>query len=227
MVAFLPADPLPASRLTIYIEGDGLAWTTPTLASSDPTPRDPLGLRLALAHPGGAAAYLARPCQYVDAEAIHCSRRYWTNARFASEVVTASDRAIDILKARFKATHLTLVGYSGGGAVATLLAALRRDVDILVTVAGNLDHQAWTDYQRISPLDGSLNPADKIAGLRGIKQWHFVGGKDDNLPPELAKGFARRFPPSERPVVMIEPEFDHRCCWAENWSRLAAVFQPE
>jgi hypothetical protein len=44
--------------------------------------------------------------------------------------------------------------------VASLVAARRHDVVRLVTVAGNLDHLAWTTLHGVSPLTGSLNPAD-------------------------------------------------------------------
>lgn len=220
LVAYLPDSPGPGSRLTVYIEGDGLAWITGTQVSSDPTPRDPLALRLALAQPDGAAAYLARPCQFVDAEARQCASRYWTEERFAPQVVDATNRAIDRLKQRFAARQLTLVGYSGGGAIAALVAARRHDVERLVTVAGNLDHRTWTTYQRIRPLNGSLNAADQVEALSQIPQWHFVGEKDGNITPALVQGFAERFPPSQRPVVRIEPGFDHRCCWVERWPSL-------
>lgn len=220
LVAYLPTAPAPSQRLTIYIEGDGLAWITGTQVSSDPTPRAPLALRLALAQPEGAVAYLGRPCQYGDAEASHCPSRYWTSHRFAPEVIAATDQAIDVLKRRFGASRLTLVGYSGGGAVAALAAAHRTDVERLVTVAGNLDHQAWTRYQRVQPLAGSLNPADQIEALRPVPQWHLVGVKDDNITPALVQDFAEHFPAGQRPIVRVEPGFDHRCCWVEHWPRL-------
>jgi hypothetical protein len=87
-------------------------------------------------------------------------------------------------------------------------------------VAGNLDHRAWTQYHRILPLDGSLNPADEISALQKLSQLHFVGGKDRNITPELVLDFSRRFPEGMRPIVMIEPGFDHQCCWVNNWHEL-------
>ena len=131
--------------LTVYIEGDGLAWRTRSIPSTNPTPIDPVGLKLALAHPLGNAAYLARPCQYVGGHTARgCDQSYWTNKRFAREVIESSNEALTTLKLEFGARHLQLVGYSGGGAVAALLAAKRDDVIRLVTVAGNLEHLAWT-----------------------------------------------------------------------------------
>ena len=220
LVAYLPSIQRQATALTVYIEGDGFAWISKSQASSDPTPRDLLALRLALAHEDGNAVYLARPCQYVDAELSGCSRRYWTEMRFAPEVVSATSQAIDVLKQKFAARRITLVGYSGGGAVAALLAAHRNDVERLITVAGNLDHVAWTSYHHITPLDGSLNPADQVEALRYIRQWHFVGANDANITPVIVEGFANRFPARQRPAVVVVPGYDHRCCWAENWPEI-------
>jgi len=227
LVAYVPDHPLSSDQLTVYIEGDGLSWITGTQPSTDPTPRNPLALRLALAQPEGNAAYLARPCQYVDAEAAACSSHYWTDLRFAPEVIEASDRAIDTLKQKFGARLLTLVGYSGGAAVATLIAARRHDVTKLVTVAGNLDHRAWTAYHHIPPLTGSLNPADARESVQHVRQWHFVGGKDNVIPPRLAESFTKQFPPDTPQTVHIEPTYDHHCCWAENWPLLWRKTQKE
>jgi hypothetical protein len=49
--------------LTVYIEGDGFAWLSRSQASYDPSPLNPVGLELALRHPLGESAYLARTCQ--------------------------------------------------------------------------------------------------------------------------------------------------------------------
>lgn len=220
LLAYLPQLIRKDARLTVYIEGDGLAWINGSTPSSDPTPREPLALRLALAQPAGNAAYLGRPCQYVDAQRSACPERYWTEARFAPEVVSASSKAVDVLKERFGATRLTLVGYSGGGAVAALLAARRDDVESLITVAGNLDHRAWTTQLRLTPLSGSLNPADETGMLHGVRQMHLVGSKDPVIPASLVSAFAARFPPAQRPTVRLVPDFDHRCCWEREWPGL-------
>jgi pimeloyl-ACP methyl ester carboxylesterase len=195
---------------------------SPALPSADPTPRDPLALRLALAHPGANAVYLARPCQYVGAQARGCAPRYWTEQRFAPEVIEASDRALDALVRRAGASRLTLVGYSGGGAVAALLAVRRPDVERLITVAGNLDPQRWTAYHGVAPLTGSLSPLDAIQQLARVPQLHFAGGEDAIVPPVLLEEFVRRFAPPARPRIEVEPEFDHRCCWAQRWPDLLA-----
>lgn len=221
LAAYAPHTLIRADILTVYIEGDGLAWVDSHTPSLDPTPRNPLALRLAIGDSREHAVYLARPCQYVTGGARrNCTNRYWTGGRFAPEVIEAVNQAIDQLKRRYGAEHLVLVGYSGGGAVAALTAAGRNDVAKLITVAGNLDTVAWASQKRLSPLTGSLNPSDAWQGLVNIPQLHFVGGRDKVMGPEFAEAYSSRFPAGRRPEVRVEPEFDHYCCWVEDWPRL-------
>ncbi|MBI3903490.1 MAG: alpha/beta hydrolase [Nitrosomonadales bacterium] len=221
LAAYAPLNIPATDTLTIYIEGDGLAWITPSLVSPDPTPVKPIALELALRQPQGAAAYLARPCQFVEAADAHgCAEKYWTTQRFSGEMVDAAGQAIAKLKRRFHARELVLVGYSGGGAIAALVAARRKDVSLLVTVAGNLDHRAWTQRHHISPLDGSLNPADEWKALLGVPQIHLVGGRDTVIDRSDTASYQSRFPENRRPAMQVIEDFDHACCWVERWPEL-------
>lgn len=67
-----------SAELTIYLEGDGFAWFNPRQPPPDPTPLDPMALRLAQAQPSGNAAYLGRPCQ----------QRYWPHQRFGEDATS-------------------------------------------------------------------------------------------------------------------------------------------
>jgi dienelactone hydrolase len=207
--------------LTVYIEGDGFAWISSSQPSSNPTPINPIGLKLALKQSSGNAAYLARPCQYVTGtHAKNCARTYWTNKRFSEEVINSENLALDALKSEFGAKHIHLVGYSGGGGVATLLAERRRDVTKLITVAGNLDHEAWTKFLKISPLTGSLNPADNMEKLSHIEQIHFAGEKDKVILPILARNFVAKLPKNTPAKVVVVPNQTHSCCWDQIWPDL-------
>ncbi|AVO55914.1 alpha/beta fold hydrolase [Ectopseudomonas mendocina] len=212
--------------LVIYLEGDGFAWLTSTRPSTDPTPLTPVALQLALAQPSGAVAYLARPCQFIATQPA-CSRDYWTDARFAPEVVDSLAQAVDQLKARVGARQLILVGYSGGGALALLLAARRDDVARVVTVAGNLDPQAWTTHHRLQPLKRSLSPADQRLALAGTRQQHLAGGRDRIVPAALASAFNDASPPGTPSRVYLLPEHDHACCWARDWPSLWLKLQQD
>lgn len=181
---------LPAGGLTrVYIEGDGHAWSTPTQPSLDPTPRDRLVLELALSDPR-PSIYLARPCQFVSAPG--CRRELWTSARYSEEVVRSLDAALSALKARHQLSEFELVGYSGGGALALLLAARRDDVVQVQTLAGNLTPRRWAQLNGLSPLDGSLEPLDQRERLRAIPQRHLLGSADEVIAVSLQRDYAQR-----------------------------------
>jgi len=217
--AFIPDTFDKDRHLTVYLEGDGFAWVSGGQPSSDPTPVNPVALRMALAQPSGNAAYLARPCQYL-ADQDHCRQRYWTHARFAEEVVASLDQAVDKLKAQAGARRLTLIGYSGGGALALLLAARRDDVGNIITVAGNLDPAAWTEYHHVSPLEGSLNPVGQLMTLARIPQVHLSGANDSVIPTVLTTRFVAAYPKGSPVSVRVIPGYTHSCCWAQDWPQL-------
>lgn len=210
--------------LVVYIEGDGSAWRSRSRVSSDPTPDDPVALRLALRDPAPGVLYLARPCQYVSGKLIaSCDPALWTSARFSREVIDAMDHAITASKLSPE-ERLTLVGYSGGGVVATLLASRRRDVDELVTVAAPLDIVAWTNYHQVSPLKDSLTPSEREPGYGTIREFHFHGGKDLVVPPVVIGRYRRQMSRANVHFVTV-PEFQHRCCWTRDWPKLLSVIR--
>jgi dienelactone hydrolase len=212
LLSFFPIIQPSSETLTVFIEGDGLAWLSRSKPSFDPTPINPISLNLALQFPTNTAvAYLARPCQYLIDQNTNCSQKYWTSHRFSSEVIKSQNIALDKLKITTGASKLRLIGYSGGGAIASLLAAYRDDVTQLITVAGNLDHQAWTTYHRLTPLHGSLNPVDVRSQIAHIPQVHFIGENDTVVPAEVVKRFIEFNPPNTQ--VKLIPGADHNCCW--------------
>ncbi|WP_341894478.1 alpha/beta hydrolase [Ferrovibrio terrae] len=214
-----PADAV----LAVFIEGDGLSYISRTEISSDPTPERPTALEMAVRHPAPNVLYLARPCQYAEGPRRRgCEPLYWTTGRFAPEAVAALNRAIDQIVAMHAFRSVMLYGYSGGGAMAALVAARRKDVSGLVTVAGVLDHQAWTSHFGDSPLRYSLNPADDAELLRGIAQRHFVGERDKTVPLLVAQSYLRRARLSTSTLTIV-PRADHTCCWADLWPELARM----
>ena len=208
--------------LTIYIEGDGLAWLSENSPSNNPTPMIATGLKMALHdQKNKPVAYLARPCQFVFKDAWRtCRQDYWTNLRFAPEVIHAMNQAVEYLKHYYHAQQIVLIGYSGGGTIAALLSAKRQDVIQLITVVALLDINHWVKQEHLTPLFGSLNPADAWQKLISIPQTHWVGGKDKVVSKEVALGFAQRFPPAKKPKINVVPGFNHTCCWARDWMSL-------
>jgi pimeloyl-ACP methyl ester carboxylesterase len=208
--------------LMVYLEGDGFAYVRPSQPSVDPTPTDPVALRLALSDPSnGPVTWIARPCQYtLSNHGRNCRNAYWTGSRYAPEVLDSMGDAIDILKRRSGAKHLVLVGYSGGGAVAVLLAARRDDVKSIITVVGNLDLEYWTKRDGLAPLSGSLDPAGVAPSLGALPQIHFTGGQDKIVGTDVVRSFVKHLPAGS-PVRLKEiPDYTHACCWARDWRSL-------
>lgn len=222
LMAFVPPTTQPSAVLRVYIEGDGFAWVDPHTPSFDPTPSRALALSLAMQDPAPAVAYLGRPCQYVRGLGREgCdNNQWWTSHRFAPEVMRSTHAALDNLKQRYRATKLELVGYSGGGTVAAIVAAHRDDVQRLVTVAGNLDPVFWTQLKHFSPLVKPGNPADMSAQLAHLPQLHLVGQDDKVVPLAVSQRYVQRFEPAARPPVKVIPSFDHQCCWEQAWPSL-------
>lgn len=209
------------SELTVYIEGDGFAWINRFKTSGDPTPRTSTVLKLALQDDSEPVVYLARPCQYIKlAQSSVCDSSLWTHARFSEEVIISSNEAISLLKKRVGAESVNLIGFSGGGAVAALVAARRSDVKLLVTVAGNLDHFTWTRVHNLSPLRNSLNPVDYWETLADVTQVHFIGSNDKVIPPEIAETYKKQFVGPYQPEIRVIRGANHRCCWVRQWKRM-------
>ncbi|SNR66989.1 hypothetical protein SAMN04488503_0752 [Humidesulfovibrio mexicanus] len=204
--------------LCVYIEGDGLAWRRRNRPSMDPTPSNPVGLRLAMADATTAPVlYLGRPCQYTqDADRRGCSVELWTSDRFSERAVEALDAAVTQAKRRHGATSIALHGYSGGGAMAALLAERRQDVTFLATVAGNLDPDLWTRLHGDSPLTGSLNPVDKAQATRNIPQLHVIGGMDTVIQPVILDSWSERTHGARITRIRVQ-EAGHEGPWEALW----------
>lgn len=182
-----------SQQLNVYIEGDGFAWKNKYVASDNPTPKNPLALKLAISDPNQNILYVARPCQYVDLKLDGlCQKKFWTNGRFAKEVIASTNEVIETFVKRRGFKKVNLFGYSGGGAVAVLVAALRDDVALIGTVAGNLNHKKLSEIHNISPLDDSLDAIDVAEKVKNIPQFHLIGGKDRAVPPEVVMSFVRK-----------------------------------
>lgn len=211
-----------SKEVAIYIEGDGLAFLSANVISKDPTPRDPVSLRLAALDPSPNVAYLARPCQYQQPSRLaRCSYAYWTTSRFAPVVIKEMNVAVDAIKHAAGADQVRLYGYSGGGVVAALLAARRDDVAFLATVASPLDHGAWTRINGFSPLRQSLNPANEATQAVRVPQIHFFGLDDDLVTRPVIESYASKVLAAGGDVAIVDVAgANHTCCWSDKWPEL-------
>ena len=204
--------------LTIYIEGDGAHWLFQMAPPSNPTPRKSLVVSLATQDQSSFTMYLARPCQYIDIVQFEdCDPSLWTEGRFSPAVIQYANDMINEVLLDLPKVRLNLVGHSGGGTLATLLAARRNDVRCLVTLAAPLDIAAWTRSVSVGPLRLSNNPADPSIQLKSIRQTHFFG-ENDSIVKKESIGNYRNF--SDKTEFIVISGFDHTKAWAKEWPML-------
>jgi len=210
----------PGEPVNIYIEGDGCAWPEST---DNPTPRSPLVLELASIDPAENVAYLARPGQYTESGLPLCEATYWSDKRFSKEVIASMNEAISQLCLKAKADKINLIGYSGGAAIAVLIAAGRSDVVSLRTIAGNLDTEALSRHHYSGPLSGSLNPIDFAQELEGLPQRHFAGSKDKIVPLSITQSFAGRGGDKDFIRITVIEGATHVKGWSQRWQELLKI----
>ncbi|MDD4900348.1 MAG: alpha/beta hydrolase [Candidatus Omnitrophica bacterium] len=213
----------PGAALTVYIEGDGLAWRSRNQLSADPTPLEPLVLSLAIMDPAKNVAYLARPGQLTLAGKPDCDPAYWSQKRFSPEVISAIDSALGRLKEESRAKEINLIGYSGGAAIAVILAAGRDDVASLRTIAGNLDQAAVASYHNVTALEGSLNPIDFADRVSHIAQRHFIAAHDEIIPFYVTESFATRIGDATDASITIVEKTTHQRGWGRVWPALLEI----
>ena len=176
----------PFGTYKIYIEGDGYAFNAHGRATQDPTPKGTLVRELAFGDNNPNVVYLARPCQYIKSPI--CSKRHWTTARFAPEVINAEYAAVKQIAGD---NPVILIGFPGGAQVAGLIASAKQGLNVkkIITIAGNLDHLAWTQYHNLPPLNESMNLESYRKQFAQIPQIHYVGSNDKVMPPVLVREF--------------------------------------
>jgi len=201
----------PGERLHVYIGSDGTPWLAGRPAA-DPTPRNPLMLRL-LAMDPTPAVYLGRPCYHGLADEEPCAPPLWTTGRYSQDVVESLARVVRRLLRDGPYSQVAWFGYSGGGTLAVLLAAEFPETDAVVTIAANLDTVAWAAYAWGGDLAGSLNPATAAPLPPHIRQRHYAGSADRVVPPHLMAPAASRLGAD---LIIVE-DHDHTCCWERSW----------
>ena len=213
--------------VSVYIEGDGRVWRG-RRPPADPTPAQPMGLQLAALDASPAVLWIGRPCMYLD-DATACGMRWWTSHRYAGEVV---DAMLAVVRRRVPAGRaLMLLGHSGGGALATLIAARALDtpdlhVEALLTVAAPLDLAGWTLLFKLTPMHGSLDPMLSAARLADLPQRHLAGGRDEVVPVAVVQRFVHALPVPNLARLEVFAQQAHRCCWDEDWPALRAAPAP-
>jgi len=214
----------PHGLLVLFIDGDGSPWVGGgRRIAEDPTPRRPLALQLAALTPA-SVLYLGRPCYMEPSRPPECTERLWTAERYSAEVVASLSAAASSYINQHHFERVLLVGYSGGGTLAALMATSLPNLKGFVSIAGNLDPDTWTRLHGYLPLQGSLNPALQPPLPADLPQWYLVGERDLNVSGAASARYLGRVP---RDRIWSFPRFDHRCCWVGEWASIFSRISAE
>jgi len=201
--------------LHVYLDGDGTPWKSNRWVSADPTSRNPIVLEL-INLDSSPSILLGRPC-YHGLKNKFCEPKYWTSDRYSERVVNSLTTVLNKFLLENPYKKVVLIGYSGGGTLAALMARNIININTLVTIAANLDIEKWTHFHDYLPLTNSLNPINFPPLPASIKQIHFAGLKDENIPAEIIKNFSDK---QVNAVFYPITDFNHHCCWVSHWHKL-------
>lgn len=208
------ANNVAGGHLRIYVGGDGTPWIGENRVSIDPTPVNPVLLRL-MHEATHAAVYLGRPCYFGTATGQGCDAKWWTFERYGQTVVDSMCRAANGISASLDAETVQLVGYSGGGAIVVGMSECTDRLVALTTIAGNLDPAAWAAYHNYSPL------GDFQYSVPGsVSQVHWQCRDDTNVPPSVTDDYFAGYPDAERRSI---ESCTHSSGWEGRWLELIGV----
>jgi pimeloyl-ACP methyl ester carboxylesterase len=223
-----------ADVVRIYIEGDGKAYITASEPSGNPTPRDPVGLRLA-AHDNAyeSVIYLARPCQFGSLKNQPCTAETWTSGRFDEQVMDAYAGAIRALLngapvaqnsanarmdgAQVAGKRAVLIGYSGGAAIALEVAKRLPQVEGVITVAGNIDPAATNTWHGVAALPTAVSPYKYPGRLASLPVLHIVSSGDEVIPPGLTDRVIAGAGALTCTKVQVVSGLSHNGHWEKLW----------
>ncbi len=207
---------VPDRVLHVYLEGDGTPWIGASWVADDPTPRNPLMLRLMALDPADSI-YVGRPCYHGLQRTPPCRANFWTSARYSHEVVDSMAAVVRGIIDERQSAALRLFGHSGGGTLAVLMAQQFKSTEAVITLAGNLDVEAWARAHHYTPLADSLNPARRLPFERAIRQLHLIGSDDTVISPRFLHALARQ---GKIGNVVEVNGFTHSCCWEAIWPQI-------
>lgn len=203
----------------VYIEGDGHAWRTSHQPSLDPTPHNPVALKLAAADPHTSVLYLGRPCQYLVDTARGCHFSVWTKRRFG-EVADIKTALLQLAGDN----EIVLIGFSGGANLAIQLAAQLPQVSGLITVAGNLNADTFNRFHRLA-TEPYGNNAEQLTQLSALPQLHYTGSNDTIVPPALTRSQLKEVSHASCIQITEIANATHHGPWQLNWSDFSTLQQ--
>lgn len=214
----------PSSEYIFYIEGDGLIFDKVRYQiTKDPTPNSIFLIELANMDMRDNIVYVARPCQFIDIDSSDVCKdnKLWTSHRYSPKIISVMR---DVINKISLGKNYQLIGFSGGGGIASLIAKDSNNISSLVTIAGNIDHVSFNEYQNSAHMTGSLNPVDYAKELAKIPQIHYSGSRDRVVVSSLLEQAVNKIKKTKNANKNIHhitiKGAGHDSGWASNWPKM-------
>lgn len=213
----------PGSHLRIYVEGDGSPWLHRNRIATDPTPANPVLLRL-MHRADHAAAYLGRPCYFGSATDPNCSSRWWTFDRYGKTVIESMCDAANALIDELQAKTVQLIGYSGGGALVVGMTTCTNHVIAITTIAGNLVPSDWVKHHGYTELRDLTLVEAVPQGVSHVAEIHWQCKTDEVIPVDTTAEYFLARPSADRRIIK---HCSHSTGWERVWPELVVLEMSE
>ncbi|WP_261833013.1 alpha/beta fold hydrolase [Amphritea atlantica] len=146
----------------------------------------------------------------------NCSPHLWSFGRYAESVAESLEEIITRLAGD---KQVVLVGHSGGGVLAAIIAQRSPQVTELITLAAPLDTDSWTSSHGYSPLFDSINPAQLPVSQHNLKQLHIIGDKDSEVTSQHQMAYLSRYPEARR-ISLVGVNHQLEGLSTQDWLKL-------
>lgn len=211
------------SHLRIYVEGDGSPWINRNRIAADPTPVNPVLLRL-MHRADHAAAYLGRPCYFGSAGDSSCGARWWTFDRYSQPVIESMCEAANKLIEERDAATVQLVGYSGGGTIVIGMTTCTHRLVAITTIAGNLLPTAWVRYHGYTELRDLALVESGTSTRVNVPETHWQCASDQVIPIAITEDYFIARPDLDRRIIN---DCTHSTGWQQVWPELVQLGAPQ
>lgn len=139
-----------------------------------------------IAAAGGRNALVLSPLRkgYGDGKGNRSSGRFLKRDEYLKDVVDHTQGFLEVINAQYPNAKVTLVGHSGGAAIASVIAGRAPNLaESYVLVGTPGDIEKWRREYRNTPWPKSLNPIDYINGTDPKDRFVIISSDGDEKAP--------------------------------------------
>lgn len=186
------------NTLRFYISGNG-----------NPTPKNPIALKLAENDDFQNIVVLTRPCQYNEKMSICSNESIWKENQYHPEIIQEMSELVLFYIKKYKPKHIEFVAIDSATPLAFSLAQKFSNTSKIITIGGILDVDSYAKENNFKNLHSSQTPMNNRLFLSRIPQIHYVNDDDKIATVENAERFVSKLINPKSAVVKIVRNIDH------------------